>query len=97
MGQRKPHRMEAKIPAGPVKYLRNCRRMGRNNKHLSESFIAYKSLSPAFSHLIFTTGLGRRYYHYLHFIGEECEAPTPPSLAWAGCIPGSGGGTGRCG
>lgn len=34
-------------------------------------FIAYKMLSPAFSHLIFTAGLGRRYYHYLHFTGEE--------------------------
>lgn len=55
--------------------------MGRNNEHLSESFIACKSLFPAFSHLIFTAGLGARYYHYLHFIGEERKALTPPSLS----------------
>lgn len=85
--------MEAKkIPPGPIKYLINSRRrIGRNNEHLSEPFIAYKMLSPAFSHLIFTTGLGRRYYHYLHFIGEERKAPTPPGWGWAGHIPLGGG------
>ena len=71
-----------KKPPGPIKCLINSRRrIGRNNEHLSEPFIAYKTLSPAFSHLIFTTGLGRRYYHYLHFIGEERKAPTPPAGA----------------
>lgn len=69
-----------KIPPGPIKCLINSRRrIGRNNEHLSEPFIAYKTLLPAFSHLIFTTGLGGRYYHYLHFIGEESKAPTPLS------------------
>ena len=91
MGQRKPCRMEAEPPPGPIKCLINSRRMGRNNEHLSESFIAYKTLSPEFSHLIFTTGLGGRYYHYLHFIGEESESPTPNSSAWVGCIPGEMG------
>lgn len=41
VGQRKPHIIEAKIPPGPIKCLINSRRrIGRNNKHLSESFIA---------------------------------------------------------
>lgn len=71
-----------KIPAGPIKCLINSRRrIGGNNEHLSGPFIAYKTLLPAFSHLIFTTGLGGRYYHYLYFIGEESKAPTPPSSA----------------
>lgn len=60
--------------------INSRRRIGRNNEHLSESFIACKSLFPAFSRLIFTAGLGGRYYHYLHFIGEERKALTPPSL-----------------
>ena len=81
-----------KIPPGPIKYLINSRRrIGRNNEHLSEPFIAYEMLSSAFSHLIFTTGLGRRSYHYLHFIGEERKAPTPPGWGWAGHIPLGGG------
>lgn len=72
-----------KIPPGPIKCLINSRtRIGRNNEHLSEPFIAYKALSPAFSHLIFTTGPGGRYYHYLHFIGEGSKLPHLP--AWAG-------------
>lgn len=77
-----------KIPPGLIKCLINSRRrIGRNNEHLSESFIAYNTLSPAFSHVIFTTGLGGRYYHYLHFTGEERKAPTHPCSGWAGCIP----------
>lgn len=41
VGQRKPHIIEAKISPGPIKCLINSRRrIGRNNKHLSESFIA---------------------------------------------------------
>lgn len=82
MGQRNPYKTEVGgTPPGLIKCLINSRRrIGRNNEHLSESFIACKSLSPAFSHLIFTAGLGGRYYHYLHFIGEERKAVTPPSL-----------------
>lgn len=42
-----------KIPPGLIKCLINSRRrIGRNNEHLSESFIAYNTLSPAFSHVI---------------------------------------------
>lgn len=71
-----------KTPPGLIKCLINSRRrIGRNNEHLSESLIACKSLFPASSHLIFTAGLGGRYYHYLHFIGEERKALTPPSLS----------------
>lgn len=87
VGQRNPCKIGEKekkktTPLGPIKCLINSRRrIGRNNEHLSESFIACKSLFPAFSHLIFTAGLGARYYHYLHFIGEERKALTPPSLS----------------
>lgn len=84
-----------KIPPGLIKCLINSRRrIGRNNEHLSESFIAYNTLSPAFSHVIFATGLGGRYCHYLHFTGEERKAPTRPCSGWAGCIP-SGVGSGE--
>lgn len=72
-----------KKPPGPIKCLINSRRrIGRNNKHLSEPFIAWKTLLPAFSHLIFTTGLGGRCYHYLHLTGEESMAPAPPCWGW---------------
>ena len=87
-GQREPAAWRQKIPPGPIKCLINSRRrIGRNNEHLSESFIAYNTLSPAFSHVIFTTGLGGRYYHYLHFTGEGRKAPTRPCSGWASCIP----------
>lgn len=70
-----------KTPPGPIKCLINSRRrIGRNNEHLSAPFIAYKTFSPAFFHLIFATGPGGRYYHYLHFVGEESQNPSFPSL-----------------
>lgn len=88
VAQRNPRKIEGmkkkkkKTPPGLIKCLINSRRrIGRNNEHLSESLIACKSLFPASSHLIFTAGLGGRYYHYLHFIGEERKALTPPRLS----------------
>lgn len=57
------------------------KKITRNNEHLSESFMACKSLFPAFSGLILTAGLRGRYYLYLHFIGEERKTLTPPSLS----------------
>lgn len=80
-------------PTGLIKCLINSRRrIRRNNEHLSESFIACKSLSPASSHLIFTASLGGRCCHYPHFTAQEREALTPPSLGghavhlWVGSV-----------
>lgn len=98
VGQRNPFEREEgwgehPPPTGLIKCLINSRRrIRRNNEHLSESFIACKSLSPASSHLIFTASLGGRCCHYPHFTAQEREALTPPSLGgqavhlWVGSV-----------